>query len=123
MRGRKILLQGFVTITTILMISMIVFVWIDDSMIVEQSEEVVRGRVTKKEHENSKKNYSSIGISYIVGEQPERFLVEVSYKEKTETFDNSYLYNTFKEGDIIEVVYYKAYNKKGRLVDEGLRLP
>lgn len=54
---------------------------------------------------------------------PARYLVTISYEDVSETFDNSTLYENVKEGDTIQMVLYKGYDKDDNLIKQTLQLP
>ena len=54
---------------------------------------------------------------------PERYLVTISYDDVSETFDDKELYENVKIGDIIQMILYKGYNKKGTLIKQTLQFP
>lgn len=52
---------------------------------------------------------------------PAEYDVTVSYNNIEAEFDNKKLYNSVKEGQKVQVIYEKGYDKNGKLVSETLK--
>ncbi len=52
-----------------------------------------------------------------------QYLVTVTYEGISETFDNQTLYEAVKEGDTIQMILCKNYDKDGDLINQTLQLP
>lgn len=52
-----------------------------------------------------------------------RYLVTISYEDVSETFDDKKLYENVKEGDTIQMVLYKVYDKDDNLIEQTLQFP
>ena len=54
---------------------------------------------------------------------PARYLVTISYEDVSETFNDRNLYENVKEGDTIQMVLYKGYDKDDNLIKQTLQFP
>ena len=54
---------------------------------------------------------------------PAQYLITISYKNVSETFDDEKLYKSVKEGDTIQVILEKSYDTDGNLIEQTLCLP
>ena len=54
---------------------------------------------------------------------PSRHLVTITYEDLSETFNNSDLYEKVEEGQSIQMILYKGYDKDDKLIEEKLMLP
>lgn len=62
-------------------------------------------------------------IYYIEVDQIPRYLVTISYKGVSKTFDDRNLYENVKEVDTIQMVLYKGYDKDDNLIRQTLLFP
>ena len=115
-------------ISIICLILVCVISFLKSNVVVDKEETLsVTATITDKEH---KKTYTTMmhittgkTTTLIPQTHPEKFLVTVEYQNLTETFDDEDLYNSVDCGDSIEIILYKTFNKKGKLLDESLKLP
>ena len=54
---------------------------------------------------------------------PAKYYITVTYEDLSETFDNKALYEELCEGDVLTVIFYRAYNEERQLVRKEIRLP
>lgn len=64
------------------------------------------------------KSTSLIPLTY-----PEKYLITITYKDISETFDSKSLYLSVKEGDTINMVLCNYYDWDDNLVKQTLQLP
>ena len=62
-------------------------------------------------------------INYLPQTHPARYLVTITYKDVSETFDDKNLYESVKEGDTIQMILYRGYDKDDNLIKQTLQLP
>ena len=87
----------------------------------------VNAIVTEKQFKDSSLDLlpSSViaGVPVLSEDHPAHYLVTVAYnKDLTQTFDDESLFESVKEGDIIEVELYQGYDNKNNLVTQELKL-
>lgn len=54
---------------------------------------------------------------------PAKYLVTITYEDISVTVNDKYLYNSVQEGDTIQMIYCRYYNKDHVLTMEKLKLP
>ncbi len=54
---------------------------------------------------------------------PAQYLVTITYEDLSKTFDNSDLYEKVEEGQSIQMILYKGYDKDDNLIKETLQFP
>ena len=115
------------TISIICLILVCVISFLKSNVVDKEETISVTATITDKEY---KKTYTTMmhittgkTTTLIPQIYPEKFLVTVEYQNLTETFDDEDLYNSVDCGDSIEIILYKTFNKKGKLLDESLKLP
>ena len=95
--------------------------------VIEKSD--VSATVTKMQYEASYTafipmyNAATKTTMYLPSEQPEQYLVTINYESVSEIFDNQTLYESVKEGDTIQMILCKYYDKDNNLIKETLLLP
>lgn len=69
--------------------------------------------------------YDSISKTTKIRQQPypAQYLVTITYKDISETFNDRDLYESVAEGDTIQIVLYKVYDKDGNLIKQTLQFP
>lgn len=86
----------------------------------------VTGKVTEKEY---KKPYSTTTMVMagkvmipVINRYPARYIVKVAYNGIQSEINNEQIYRDVDVGDSIEVDYIRAYNKKGELKKEYIKI-
>lgn len=82
-------------------------------------ESTVNGMVISRTHISS---YTDKDISAPQYHSPQ-YLVTVSYKDTTETFDSKDLYNIVECNTGIELILHSKYDSNGNLIKQSIRLP
>ena len=54
---------------------------------------------------------------------PEKYLVTISYEDILETFEDKTLYEPVEEGNTIQMILCKDYDKDGNLIKQTLQFP
>ena len=67
--------------------------------------------------------YNGKTTTLIPQTHPARYLVTISYEDVSETFNDRNLYENVKEGDTIQMVLYKGYDKDDNLIKQTLQFP
>lgn len=112
----------------ILLIVMIMCVSLTGCQTIEKEEKIdVNATVTDMQYRSSYvvliPLYNGKTTTYIPQTYPARYLVTISYEDVSETFDDINLYENVKEGDTIQMVLYKGYDKDDNLIKQTLQFP
>lgn len=67
--------------------------------------------------------YNGKTTTLIPQTHPAQYLVTISYEDVSETFNDKNLYENVKEGDTIQMVLYKYYDKHNNLIKQTLQFP
>lgn len=69
--------------------------------------------------------YNSITKTTTIRQQPypAKYLVTITYENISETFNDKTLFEKVKEGDIIQMILCKSYDKNGNLIKQTLQFP
>lgn len=113
---------------TVLLAIMCVVLTGCQSVIVREKNEV-SATVTEMQYEDS---YTTFMPMYNVASKttmllPQthsaQYLVTITYEGISETFDDKTLYESVKEGDIIQMILCKDYDKDNNLIKQTLQFP
>lgn len=112
----------------ILLVVIIMCVALTGCQIIEKEEKIdVNATVTDMQYRSSYVTmmpiYTGKTTTLIPQTHPARYLVTISYEDVSETFNNRNLYENVKEGDTIQMVLYKGYDKDGNLIKQTLQFP
>ena len=112
----------------ILLIVIIMCVVLTSCQTIEKEEKIdVNATVTDMQYHGSYVTMISIfngkTTTLIPQTHPARYLVTISYEDVSETFDDKNLYENVKEGDTIQMVLYKGYDKDNNLIKQTLQFP
>lgn len=118
-------MKRFIVLLAIIMGGVIL---ICQSVYTKESSEVI-GTVTDMEYNDSYTTFISVYNAgtktpmLIPQKHPAQYLVTITYEGISETFDDQTLYESVKEGDAIQIVLYKYYDKNDDLIKQNLQLP
>ena len=101
-----------------------IFVRSNDKTIEREDEEQVTAIVTHKKYESSYVTMIAMNSCSVPQSHAARYLVTMSYEDVSITFNDKALYENVKEGDTMQMILYKAYDKDDNLVGRPeLRFP
>ncbi len=112
----------------ILLVVIIMCVVLTGCQTVEKEEKIdVIATVTDMQYRSSYQTtipiYNGKTTTFISQTHPARYLVTISYEDVSETFNNRNLYENVKEGDTIQMVLYRGYDKDNNLIKQALQFP
>ena len=110
-------MKRFIILITIIMCMLIV----GCKSVVVRENITVSATISKMQYEDSYTWYNP--ALKMVQYFPEEYLVTISYGDISKTFDDQTLYQKVKEGDTIEIILCKEYDKNGNLLRQTLQLP
>lgn len=94
---------------------------------IEKEEEIkVTAKVVEKYYRAAYTTYIPIRVGKVTTMSPQRhsarYEITVEYEDITETFNDEEWYNLVEEGEEIEVILYRGYDKDGELLKKELFL-
>jgi hypothetical protein len=112
----------------VLLVAIIMCTILTGCQLIEKEEKInVNAEVTDMQYERSyvTKRPMKMGetYTYVSQRHPARYLVTISYEDVSETFNDENLYESVKEGDTIQMILYKGYDKNDNLIKQTLQFP
>lgn len=112
----------------ILLVVIIMCVALTGCLAIEKEEKIdVNATVTDIQYRSSYVTMTPIfngkTTTIIPQTHPACYLVTISYEDVSETFNDRNLYENVKEGDTIQMVLYKGYDKDDNLIKQTLQFP
>lgn len=112
----------------ILLVVIIMCVALTGCQTVEKEEKIdVNATVTDMQYRSSYVTMVPIKSgkirTFVPQTHPARYLVTISYEDVSKTFNNRDLYENVKEGDTIQMVLYRGYDKDDNLIKQTLQFP
>lgn len=100
----------------LLVVILCIFAIAKDKRIEREDEKEVTAIVTHKKYESSYVTMIPMNACNVPQSHAARYLVTMSYEDVSVTFNDKALYENVKEGDTMQMILYKAYDKDDNLV-------